>query len=211
MARRTLAAIFCLALGQARAGVLDGGWTHDLDLSTGFGSSTVTVALSETTAVGLFDGRLRLGIGPRLFGYFGGSDLSFSAGPNTLVASQVRNYALNVAVSARLRIVAGLEIGANIDVIGVGFGATRTGTYSGTGAPSSQEASPPTFNLLAMGSGDRGTLASEFFAAWWFDDRWAIRAGASHVGTELEPAQPLTDERLRHSSTQFFAAVSYRF
>jgi hypothetical protein len=202
--------------------VLDGGWTHELDLSAGLASGAVTTALAETSAFGLFDGRLRLGAGPRLFGFFGGSDLSFttadpdliSAGRvNTLTASSVRNFALNLALSARVRIVAGLELGANIDVIGVGFGPSRTATSTTGAFQGPQTASPASFNLLALGQNDQGTLDSEFYAAWWFDDRLAVRAGASHVGTELVTSQKLDDgnDRFKRSTTLIFLAVSYRF
>ncbi|RPH69011.1 MAG: hypothetical protein EHM78_16765 [Myxococcaceae bacterium] len=215
--------VVCLGLaGPAKAGIWDGQWTHDLDLSAGFGSGAVTTAFRETTGFGFFDGRVKLGAGPRLFAYFGGSDVPFttsnadliSAGRvNTLTASDARNLALNLALSLQIRVWAGLELGANIDVIGVGFGSTRT-AQSTTGAfQGPHEASPPSFNLLTLGRSDKGTLDSEFYAAWWFDDRVAVRAGASHVVTELVTDEPLDDGNtgFRRVTTLFFIAASYRF
>src|SRR5262249_8457817 len=75
------------------------------------------------------------------------------------------------------------------------------------------QASPPSFNLLTLGRGDKGTLDSEFYVAWWFDDRVAIRAGASHVVTELVTDEPLDDgnDRFRRGTTLFFVGASYRF
>ena len=74
------------------------------------------------------------------------------------------------------------------------------------------EAAPPTLNLLAFGRNDKGTLDSELFAAWWFGERVAVRAGASHVVTELVTRTPLQDgnDRFRRSTTLFFAAVTFR-
>ncbi len=201
--------------GGARA--LEDGWTHDVDLSMGFGSGTVIAALSEVSAFGLLGGRLRLGAGPRLLGVFGGDGLAFSTADadliaagrtQTLAVSGVRTGALNVALSVRVRIVAGLELGANIDVVGVGFGRTRPVSSGGV----QTDAAPPTLNLLTVGRKDQGTLDSEFFVAWWFGERVAIRAGASHVETELVTEEPLQDgnDRFRRTSTLFFVAVTHR-
>ncbi len=117
MARSSWAILALVLAVPARA--LEDGWTHDVDVSTGFGSGTVTAALGEVSAFGLFGGRL--------------------------------------------------------------FGRTRPVNSGGI----QTEASPPTRNLLALGRKDQGTLDSEFFVAWWFDERLAIRAGASHVETEV--------------------------
>jgi hypothetical protein len=202
---------------SASATAIEDGWTHDLDLATGFSTGTVTAALSEVSAFGLFEGRLRLGAGPRLLGAFGGDGLSFSTADadliaagriETLAVSGVRTGALNLALSARVRVWAGLELGANIDVVGVGFGRTRPVSSGGV----QTDASPPTLNLLALGRKDRGTLDSEFFVAWWFGERVAVRVGASHLVTELVTRTPLQDgnDRFRRSSTQVFIAVTFR-
>lgn len=217
MARGTWVMLVLALAAPVRAEGLEGGWTHDVDLSAGFGSGTVTVAASEVSAFGLFGGRLRLGAGPRLLGVFGGSDLAFSTADADLIAagrtetfgvSGLRTGSLNLALSARVRVVAGLELGANIDVVGVGFGRRRPVSSGGL----QTDAAPPTLNLLALGRNDRGTLASEFFVGWWFDDHLAVRAGASHLVTELVTTQPLQDgnDRFRRSSTLFFVAVTVR-
>ena len=212
----------CLTLTPAaRADVLGGGWTHDLDLSTAFGSGTVTTAFSETSAFGLFDGRLRLGAGPRLLGVFGPDDAAFttadaglisSGAVNTITASKVRIGALNLALSARVRIVAGLELGANIDVIGVGFGPSRAVTATTGNFQGVHTAAPPAFNLLALGRNDKGALDSEFHLSYWFGERLVVRAGVSHLVTELVTTQPLDDgnDRFRRVLTLFFVAGGYR-
>ena len=199
------------------AAALENGWTHDVDLSAGLGTGTFTAALAEVSAFGLLDGHVRLGAGPRLLGVFGGDGLDFSTADADLIAagrtetlsvSGLRSGAVNLALSARVRIWAGLELGANIDLVGVGFGRTRPVSSSGV----QTEASPPALNLLALGRKDQGTLDSEFFVAWWFGDRVALRAGASHLVTELVTRTPLQDgnDRFRRSSTQVFAAVTVR-
>lgn len=217
MARCSWAMLALVLTTPGKAGALETGWTHDVDLSAGLGTGTFTSALAEVSAFGLLDGRLRLGAGPRLLGVFGGEGLEFSTANADLIASGrtetfgvsgLRTGALNLALSARVRVWAGLELGANIDLVGVGFGRTRPVSSGGV----QTEASPPTLNLLALGRNDQGTLDSEFFVAWWFGERVAIRAGASHLVTELVTRTPLQDgnDRFRRSSTQVFVAVTVR-
>lgn len=217
MARKTVAMLALVLTAPARAGALEPGWTHDLDLAAGAGSGTVTAAVSEVSALGLLAGRIRLGAGPRLVGVFGGDGLTFSTADADLIAagrtqtiavSGMRTGALNLALSVRVRVWAELELGANIDLVGVGFGRTRPVSSGGV----QTDASPPTLNLLAFGRNDKGTLDSEFFAAWWFGERVAVRVGASHVVTELVTRTPLHDgnDRFRRSTTLFLAAVTFR-
>jgi len=209
--------ILSVVAAPVRAGQPEEGWTHDLDLAAGYAGGAVTLAASEVTAFGLFGGLLRLGAGPRLLGVFGVSDLAFSTADADLIsAGRIETFnvsglvsgALNLALSLRVRPLAGLEIGANIDVVGVGFGRSRPVSSGGV----QTRASPPTLNLLAFGRNDKGTLDSEFFLGWWFNEHLALRAGLTHVVSELVTEAPLQDgnDRFRRSSTGGFVAVSFR-
>src|SRR5262249_49555006 len=162
------------------------------------------------------------GAGRRWRGVFGRDEapsptadaaLISSGAVNTITASRVRIGALNLALSMRLRIVAGLELGANIDVIGVGFGPSRTVNATTGNFQGPHTAGPPGFNLLALGRNARGTLDSEFHLSYWFDERVVVRAGVSHLVTELVTTGPLDDgsDRFRRVNTLFFVAVGYRF
>src|SRR5262249_17772268 len=136
------------------------------------------------------------GAGRRWRGVFGRDEapsptadaaLISSGAVNTITASRVRIGALNLALSMRLRIVAGLELGANIDVIGVGFGPSRTVNATTGNFQGPHTAGPPGYNLLALGRNDKGTLDSEFHLSYWFDERVVVRAGVSHLVTGLVP------------------------
>ncbi|HZJ56402.1 MAG TPA: hypothetical protein VFD38_19825 [Myxococcaceae bacterium] len=54
------------------------------------------------------------------------------------------------------------------------------------------------------------THDAEFFVAWWFGERVAVRAGASHLVNELVTRTPPQDgnDRFRRSTTLVFAAVT---
>jgi hypothetical protein len=183
----------------------------------------VATALSYTPTFVLFDRRLNVGVGARFSSYFGSGGVDYPNGDarlleigarNTLNVDAPRTFALNAMFAISARIVAGLEVGMNIDLLGVGFGSGVTGAYSGAdpALTGSQRASPTRFNLLLLGRHDRGQLDSEFFASYWFG-RWGVRAGASHMSTEYTTDRRLDagNDRFRASATRFFIAAGHRF
>lgn len=192
----------------------------DVSLATPSGFSA---ALSYTPTLSFFDHRLNTGIGARFSSFFGGDRVVFPNGDASLISAgakdaftvdRPRSYALNLMFAISVRLVAGLEAGMNIDLVGVGFGPDVTGEYSSADPTLSgaQRASPSRLNLLLFGKHDHGQLDSEFFAAYWFDP-WGVRIGVSHMSTEYTTDRALVgnNDRFRNSSTRAFAAVGYRF
>lgn len=187
---------------------------QNLDLSLGGAAGATKVGLSWSPLLNLFDDRLTLGLGARATDYVFGDGVSFASGDSSLLVSGGHAFSFNVFVQARVRVFAGLELGANIDAIGYGAGSTVTGAFSSPGSPASipVRASVSHFNLLGFGSGDRGQLDSEFFAGYRFGD-WGVRAGLTHFANELTTAEAQVGgrSRFRHAFTGGFAAVSFRF
>ncbi len=68
------------------------------------------------------------------------------------------------------------------------------------------------FNLLKGGNPDRGQLDSEFFLAYWWSDRWAVRAGFSHFLSEYTTANRLDfgNDRYRHGANLGFVGLTFR-
>ena len=195
---------------------------QEVGLTGGFPSG-VTVAASYTPTFGLWDRRLNVGLGARFTAVFGGADVVYPNGNATLIAAQAADtftvndpssYALNVMFAISVRLVAGLEVGLNIDLIGVGFGPGVTGIYQGVtpGLSGPIAASVTSFNFLLFGKNDRGQLDSEFFAAYWFE-HWGVRAGVSHMSTEYTLALPVDGGNtvFRLPVTRVIVAVGYRF
>ncbi len=195
---------------------------HELGAALNFPTG-VAVAVSYTPTFAFFEQRLNVGLGARFSSYFGAGGVAYPNGDadllaagagNTLTVDAPRTYALNLMFAVSARIYAGLEVGMNIDLLGVGFGPDVSGSYAGTnpalaGPP---PASPTRFNLLLFGRHDRGQLDSEFFAAYWFGP-WGVRAGASHMSTEYTTSQKLDagNDRFRASATRFFVSCGRRF
>jgi hypothetical protein len=195
---------------------------HEVGVAAGFPTGAIAAG-SYTPTFLLIGGRLNVGLGARLSSYFGGAGVAYPNGDpglleagarNTLTVDQPHTYALNLMLAVSLRVVAGLEAGLNIDLVGVGFGLAITGTYAGADPAFAgpRSASPSRLNLLLLGRHDHGQLDSEFFVAYWFG-QWGIRAGASHMSTEYTTDRPLDggNDRFRASATRFFAATGYRF
>jgi hypothetical protein len=182
------------------------------EFSAGGAAGATKFAVSWTPLLGLFDDRLRLGLGARLSTYLLSTGLSFGDPNAKLVAPDLQAIALNAFVQARVRIVRELELGANIDVFGYGFGSSVWATYQ---APSSsfapnQAAHVSHLDLLQPGSADRGQLDSEFFVGYRFG-QIGLRAGFTHFSLELTTKMPLDGgkDRFRHAFSGGFAAVSY--
>lgn len=189
---------------------------HQLDLSVDVPTGVV-LSLSYTPTLRLLDDHLRLGLGARFTSWLGGSGVVFESVPDgaryTLTVDPDGIYSLNLMLAVSYRVVSGLEVGLNIDLVGAGFGGGVTGVYAGSGAfAGPQEARPASLDLFLLGPADKGQLNSEFFAAWWFGE-FGVRAGLSHVITEYVTTQPLDggNTRYRSAINRFFASVGHRF
>lgn len=220
-------ASWALISGQttaAAASVPDPRYTQTFDLAAGAGSSAHTGALAWKHLYGFGSARrVKAGFGLRLSSFLGRDDLEYTTADaelikdgrvNTLTVSSPRTQALNVMIEVKYRLLAGLEAGFDIDVVGFGFGRAATGRYRATDPRLSdlQSGEPSSLSLLKGGSPDRGQLDSEFFLAYWWSPKWGIRAGFSHFLSEYTTASRLDfgNDRFRHSANLGFVGLSYR-
>ena len=209
---------------RAQAQSAGSGWSRTVDLAFGAASSRQTGALSANLFRGFGNSRrFKLGLGLRVASFRGRGALAYDTADaglitdkrvNTLRVPDPRTYSANLAFHAHYGLTDRLDAGFNIDVIGVGFGAKRTGIYAATKASFAgpQSARASTFDNLRGGNPDRGQLDSEFFLSWWLTKRWAVRAGFSHFFSEYTTAIPLDDgnDRYRHKANLGMLAVSFR-
>ena len=174
--------------------------SYDLTVDGGQLARAVSIAgLGRHAFFG--DGRLLLGYGVRASYYFGDGIKYRPAGArnvpagvyDTLTIGTSRVIALNVSAHAAVRVAGPLELGMNIDIVGVGAGGSASGSYrtSGTASPVSVSASPASFNLFQYGSKDRGSLNSEFYAAWRATPAWTVRGGLAHFLAEYQANRQL--------------------
>lgn len=169
------------------------------DLTLGAGSSqfTASAAYVRNWKLGKRK-RLEAGFGARFTGYFG-NNLYYRTAPAILTSgktgpgvffaddilpnidsvlfprSQVNmiNITLNLGYNITKRISAGL----NIDLIGFSFGKKQEGIFYAnnfaTGVPVT--ARPTSVNLFLISDNDRGSLNSEFFARYKWNDSWSVK------------------------------------
>ena len=198
--------------------------SQTVDAAVGAGSSTWTGAVSWNPSYGLgHSRRFRIGLGVRLASFFGGDDLSYTTADATLIKqdrvnmlaiSGARTNSLNLELQLKYRFLERVEAGFDIDLLGAGFGKATTGSYRSTDPAFSgaQRADVSSFNLLKGGSPDRGELDSEFFFAYWWSDRQAVRAGFSHFLSEYTTVNRLDfgNDRYRHSANLGFVGLTFK-
>src|SRR5262249_21763069 len=131
-----------------------------LDVAFGVGSTLSTAAVSFDALYGFGSSRLlRVGLGARYSAAFGGDKVPFTTADatlirqnqiNTLLMSSAQTQSLNAVFHLQFNVIAGLVLGFDIDLIGLGFGITKTGNYISTNSSFSgdQPASPSSFNLF---------------------------------------------------------------
>jgi hypothetical protein len=93
--------------------------------------------------------------------------------------------ALNISVNFAYNVYKKITVGFNIDAIGFSFGGSQNGSYlgnNGTGAATS--AKPTAFNILLVSDNDKGSLNSEFYAQYKFDNKWGAKLGFQFLFTE---------------------------
>ncbi|MEO7305958.1 MAG: hypothetical protein ABIR78_12780 [Ferruginibacter sp.] len=178
------------------------------EFTAGIGSSQGTGSLAYVYNWKLGKrNKIELGLGARFTSYFG-SNLYFrtapakltsgKTGPSVLFADDINpnidsvlfpkaqinslNLSLNVGYNFSKRFSAGLTI----DAIGFSFGKKQTGVYYGnnfaTGIPVT--AKPTGFNLLLISDNDKGSLNSELFARYKWNDSWGVKLGFQFLFAE---------------------------
>jgi hypothetical protein len=218
--------VLVLAATLATAAQAESGssrWSQTVDLAGGVGSNRFTGALSWNHLYGFLDQRLRVGLGARFASFFGSGAIPYTTADasliranrvNTLTVPDPQAYSLNAQFIINVRVVAGLELGFDIDLIGFAFGPSRTGLYAATDPQfaGEQRASVSGFDLLLGGKPDRGQLDSEFYVAYWLTETWAVRAGLSHFATGYTTDNKLDNgaDRYRASQNLGFLALSWR-
>lgn len=177
-----------------------------------------------------------VGIGGRFTSYFGSNQYyrtapakltSGSTGPGVIFKEDIEENidtvlmkspqvnSLNVLINLRYRFSDKFHVGFNIDAIGFSFGGNKQGTYLNYPQGNTTEGKPTSFNILLISDNDRGSLNSEFYARYYFNEKWGVKAGAqfhfTEYTTETEVQQfPEPNDRFRNKSLLFAAGVTLK-
>ncbi len=209
-----------------------------VDLGTGAGKNIYSGSLSwyHLHPIGKKKQRFTVGYGVRLTSVFGknqdhitapatltskeqGPQVLFSKTYNenldTLTVKSLQANSVNISINLQYNLNSKFSFGANIDAVGFTFGKSVTGTYQSSISDADntiQSASPTPFNLLLVSDNDYGTLNSEFYAKYNFNEKIGIRAGYEFLFTEYTTDQKLAldNDRYRAKYQMAFIAITYR-
>lgn len=178
--------------------------------------------------------KFAIGIGGRGTSYFGSNQhyitapaelTSGSTGPgvifkenideniDTFLIKSPQVNSINVFINLRYKFNEKLMIGFNIDAIGFSFGAQKRGNYINAAQTTEENSKPTAFNVLLISDNDRGSLNSELYGKYFFNDRWGVKLGAQFLFTEYttdtEVQQfPEPNDRFRNKSLMFAFGVT---
>jgi hypothetical protein len=138
-----------------------------------------------------------------------------AANYDTLYVAKAQHNSLNASINLQYSLSKNVEIGFNIDALGVSFGAQQTGKFISTARPAniseSQTAKPTTFNALLISDNDLGMLNSELYAKYWLTSKLAIKGGLGFLFTEYTTTNKLVlnNDRWRNKSLMPMIGISY--
>lgn len=135
---------------------------------------------------------------------------------DTLYLSKAQTNALNLSIHLQYSL-RKLDVGFNIDALGVTLGGQQSGVFTARSTGSSlhnttQTAKPTTLNALLISDNDIGSLNSELYARYWLTPKIGLRAGASFQFTEYTTNRKLTfdNDRFRNKILMPFVGVSVK-
>lgn len=196
------------------------------ELGGGIGSSvgSINVALHKNWTLGKKD-KFVVGTGIRFTSFFG-TDVNFTTAPadltgdnkniDTLFAPSPSMSSINALINLGYRLNNKLEVGFNIDVIGISFGTKGTPTFISNGKKTATAANPTSPNILLVGDNDKGSLNSHLYVKYEISRNVGIKLAYQFLFNELTTETkiqtfPSTNDRFRQKSAMVFAGISYSF
>ena len=196
------------------------------ELGGGIGSSvaSINVALHKNWTLGKKN-KFVIGTGVRFTSFFG-TNVNFTTAPadltsddkniDTLLAPSPGMSSINAMINLGYRVSNKLELGFNIDVIGISFGTKGTPTFISNGKRTATTANPTSPNILLVGDNDRGSLNSHLYAKYEISQNIGIKLAYQFLFNELTTETkiqtlPSANDRFRTKSNMVFLGVSYSF
>ena len=137
---------------------------------------------------------------------------------DTLTVQNPLINSINISANLAVNITEKFGIGLNIDLVGFSFGPQKQGQLESNKIISNDAVKPTTFNVLLTGDHDIGSLNSEFFIKYNFNDHWGARGIYQFLFTEYETKNieqtfydGETNRRFRNKGNNFGLAVFYKF
>ncbi len=207
---------------------------HHADLAFSFGKNSNTLSGNVVKNFKLLKSeKLHLGVGARV-GYFQGIDVSYLTAPakhkknedviDTIIISKPLLISINISLNASYHFSPEWSVGCNVDAVGFTFGKKKDSDYYPSKA--SQEETPARKyisntqvkvsqnNFLLIGNNNKGTIYSEVFVRYTYQQRYNLKVGYSFITTEYSSKNRIGHDgnyRFRNSSGQVMIGFGYSF
>jgi hypothetical protein len=197
-----------------------------VELGGAIGSSVGSISASGFQNWGLGSKKkFYIGTGVRFTSFFG-SNVNFTTAPadltsddknvDTLLAPSPGVSSLNLMISLGYKVSEKLDVGFNIDAIGVSFGPTGSPSYIRNGKSTAASASPTSTNILLVGDNDKGSLNSHLFVRYKLSDHLGVKLAYQFLFNELTTTTkvqtiPSANDRFRVKSGMIYVGVNYNF
>ncbi|MEY4540783.1 MAG: hypothetical protein RLZZ306_2540 [Bacteroidota bacterium] len=197
-----------------------------VELGGAIGSSVGSISASGSHNWGIGSKKkFYVGTGIRFTSFFG-NQVNFTSAPadiasddknvDTLLAPSPSLSSLNLTINLGYKISEKLEVGFNIDAIGVSFGPTGTLTYIRNGKSTASPASPTSPNILLIGDNDKGSLNSHLFVKYKLSDHLGLKVAYQYLFNELTTTTkvqtvPSANDRFRAKSGMVYVGLNYNF
>lgn len=196
------------------------------DVTVGFGSKQTSLAAGYFTDWSLGKKkRLFIGTGIRVNAVMSNRQ-SFLSAPSklansvantdTLTGSNTQLYAVNAVLNLGYHLSSKIDIGFNIDLLGFSFGPSKSAQFVQNGTAVNTTAKPTAFNVLLVGTNDRGTLNSEFYIKYKASEKLGLKLALQHYFTELTTnskvqTAPILNDRFRNITDLVAIGITYQF
>ena len=196
------------------------------ELGGGISSSAGSISASGFHNWGLgAKKKFYVGTGVRFTSFFG-SNVNFTTAPadltaddknvDTLFAPSPGVNSLNLTINLGYKISEKLDVGFNIDAIGISFGPTGMPSYIRNGKSTASSASPTSPNLLLIGDNDKGSLNSHLFVRYKLSDHLGLKLAYQYLFNELTTSTkiqtiPSANDRFRAKSGMIYVGLNYNF
>jgi hypothetical protein len=135
---------------------------------------------------------------------------------DSVIIKSAVTTSINAAVSFNYKFSSKLNVGFNIDLVGISFGGSSSANYRNGAVLKNTTASPANFNALLISDNDLGSLNSEFYGRYNFNEKWGVKVGLQFLFSEFKTATkvqtfPQENDRFRYKSYLPSVGVTYRF
>lgn len=196
---------------------------HYVDMSLGLGSKIFTGSVAWHKMFNIaWKKRIRLGAGLRANMANVTKRMYVTAFPNrpdagtydSLFLDDHTIYSINLTFHADVSLAQWIDVGLNLDVVGVSFGETTDASYrSATFLPaiSTEQTKPELLNVFAFGNNNRGTSNTQFYLRFWPGENFFVKAGYSlyHITENTENTLNFSNNRFVTSSHMGFVSLGW--